>query len=61
MSQPAKRVAVSSVNWAKLAERLVPEHKKELDRLKMQNSSFHAEFILISPFIIKQRFQGCSA
>uniref|UniRef100_A0A915NA88 ATP synthase subunit d, mitochondrial n=3 Tax=Meloidogyne TaxID=189290 RepID=A0A915NA88_9BILA len=45
MSQPAKRVAVSSVNWAKLAERLVPEHKKELDRLKMQNSSFHAEVV----------------
>lgn len=43
MSQPAKRVAVSSVNWAKLAERLIPEHKEELDRLKLQNSSFHAE------------------
>jgi F-type H+-transporting ATPase subunit d len=43
MTQPAKRVAVTSVNWAKLAERLIPEHKDELDRLKLQNSSFHAE------------------
>jgi Spy/CpxP family protein refolding chaperone len=43
MAQPAKRIAVSSVNWAKLAERLTPEQQNELDYLKQQNSTFHAE------------------
>jgi len=43
MAQPAKRVAVSSVNWAKLAEKLTPEQQNELDRLKQQNSTYHTE------------------
>ena len=38
----AKRVATSSVNWAKLGERLVPEHASDLVRLKGQNSTFTA-------------------
>ncbi|KAL3081046.1 hypothetical protein niasHS_000629 [Heterodera schachtii] len=45
MAQPAKRVAVSSVNWAKLAERLTPQQEEELNRLKAQNSSYHAEVV----------------
>lgn len=43
MAQAAKRVAVTSVNWAKLAELLTPQQEAELGRLKMQNSTFHAE------------------
>ncbi|GMT10261.1 hypothetical protein PFISCL1PPCAC_1558, partial [Pristionchus fissidentatus] len=40
VNMAAKRVATSSVNWAKLGDRLVPEHASELIRLKGQNSTF---------------------
>lgn len=43
MSKAAKRVAVSSVNWAKLSERLTTQQEAELNRLKHQNSTYHAE------------------
>uniref|UniRef100_A0A0K0CUX0 ATP synthase subunit d, mitochondrial n=1 Tax=Angiostrongylus cantonensis TaxID=6313 RepID=A0A0K0CUX0_ANGCA len=34
------RVAASSVNWAKLGERLIPEHAAELSRLKGASHTF---------------------
>jgi|UniRef100_A0AC35FTV1 hypothetical protein len=43
MSQAAKRVATSSVQWQKLTERLTASHVAELTRLKGQNSSFSAQ------------------
>uniref|UniRef100_A0A915DNE8 ATP synthase subunit d, mitochondrial n=1 Tax=Ditylenchus dipsaci TaxID=166011 RepID=A0A915DNE8_9BILA len=43
MSQAAKRVSASSVNWAKLSERLTPHHSAELNRLKGHNSAFSAQ------------------
>lgn len=42
MSQAVKRVAATSVNWQKLADRLTPQHVAELNRLKGQNSTFSA-------------------
>lgn len=45
MAQSTKRVAVSSVNWAKLSESLTTEHQSELERLKQQNSTFHSEIV----------------
>uniref|UniRef100_A0AC34PUS8 ATP synthase subunit d, mitochondrial n=1 Tax=Panagrolaimus sp. JU765 TaxID=591449 RepID=A0AC34PUS8_9BILA len=42
MSQAAKRVAVTSVQWQKLADRLTAQHVPELNRLKGQNSTFSA-------------------
>ncbi|CAD5212328.1 unnamed protein product [Bursaphelenchus xylophilus] len=38
----AKRVAQSSVNWAKLSDKLIPSHQAELARLRGQNSTFGA-------------------
>ncbi|CAD5207551.1 unnamed protein product [Bursaphelenchus okinawaensis] len=38
----AKRVAQSSVNWAKLSEKLIANHQAELTKLKGQNSTFGA-------------------
>uniref|UniRef100_A0AC34GWS4 ATP synthase subunit d, mitochondrial n=1 Tax=Panagrolaimus sp. ES5 TaxID=591445 RepID=A0AC34GWS4_9BILA len=43
MSQAAKRVATSSVQWQKLTERLTASHVAELIRLKGQNSTFSAQ------------------
>uniref|UniRef100_A0A914Z3J4 ATP synthase subunit d, mitochondrial n=1 Tax=Panagrolaimus superbus TaxID=310955 RepID=A0A914Z3J4_9BILA len=43
MSQAAKRVATSSVQWQKLTERLTASHVAELTRLKGQNSTFSAQ------------------
>lgn len=43
MSQTAKRVATSSVQWQKLTERLTASHVAELTRLKGQNSTFSAQ------------------
>jgi hypothetical protein len=43
MSQAAKRVATSSVQWQKLTERLTAPHVAELTRLKGQNSTFSAQ------------------
>uniref|UniRef100_A0A7E4ZWQ2 ATP synthase subunit d, mitochondrial n=1 Tax=Panagrellus redivivus TaxID=6233 RepID=A0A7E4ZWQ2_PANRE len=40
MSQAAKRVATTSVNWQKLSERLTAQHVPELQRLKGLNSTF---------------------
>ncbi|CAI2355065.1 unnamed protein product [Caenorhabditis sp. 36 PRJEB53466] len=42
MSGAAKRVATSSVNWSKLAERLVPEHAAELTRVKGVSGTFQS-------------------
>ncbi|KAJ1370988.1 hypothetical protein KIN20_032845 [Parelaphostrongylus tenuis] len=36
----AARVAASSVNWAKLGEKLIPEHAAELSRLKGVSHTF---------------------
>ena len=46
MSQAAKRVASSSINWQKLADRLTSQHLPELNRLKGQNSTFSAVYVL---------------
>jgi hypothetical protein len=43
MSQAAKRISASSVNWQKLSERLTSQHATELARLKGQNSTFSAQ------------------
>uniref|UniRef100_A0A1I7WCQ0 ATP synthase subunit d, mitochondrial n=1 Tax=Heterorhabditis bacteriophora TaxID=37862 RepID=A0A1I7WCQ0_HETBA len=42
MSKAAKRIAVSSLNWAKLSEKLIPEHAAELSRLKGPSGTFSA-------------------
>lgn len=42
MSGAVKRVAATSLNWAKLGEKLIPEHASELARLKGPNHTFYA-------------------
>ncbi|KIH50085.1 hypothetical protein ANCDUO_19839 [Ancylostoma duodenale] len=42
MSGSVKRVAATAVNWAKLGEKLIPEHAAELARLKGPSHTFSA-------------------
>uniref|UniRef100_A0A914IAV5 ATP synthase subunit d, mitochondrial n=1 Tax=Globodera rostochiensis TaxID=31243 RepID=A0A914IAV5_GLORO len=58
MAQPAKRIAVSSINWAKLAERLTPQQEDELNRLKVQNSSYHAEVVQHQADVPKKQWEA---
>jgi hypothetical protein len=48
MSQAIKRVSASSVNWAKLNERLTPHHANELKAMKGQNSIYSSQLVLFS-------------
>ncbi|CAJ0960658.1 unnamed protein product, partial [Mesorhabditis belari] len=43
MSAAAKRVAASSLNWAKVGEKLTSVHASDLGRLRGQNSTFTAQ------------------
>jgi hypothetical protein len=43
MAAAAKRVAHTSVNWAKLSDTLTAAHNNELSKLKGQNSQFSAQ------------------
>ncbi|PIO58377.1 hypothetical protein TELCIR_20189, partial [Teladorsagia circumcincta] len=40
MSGALKRVSSTAVNWAKLGEKLIPEHAAELSRLKGASHTF---------------------
>ncbi|PAV70707.1 hypothetical protein WR25_05344 [Diploscapter pachys] len=42
MAGVAKRVATSSVNWAKLGEKLIPEHSAELIKIKSICGTFQS-------------------
>ncbi|KAI1702667.1 ATP synthase D chain, mitochondrial (ATP5H) domain-containing protein [Ditylenchus destructor] len=56
MAQAGKRISASSVNWAKLADRLTPSHQAELNKLRGQNSTFTAQVNLLPGELPKVNF-----